>query len=1012
MGTVNPNKLQSPNAPEGAPVHLEHLLDKLRHALEQDAPGTALRVIKETFDYLMELFCDLLESFCAGLGEQPEIKKTTTLALIQAHLKALSASAKKEQPDVQLLLGVFQNQGKYRAFAQLLGLGGRPRRGTTTLDNFVNAKQPPRRQCVQQVTNYLPHLAEWLTSASELFAFWGLLEERTYSDGQQSLKIQLSEHQVEAKKRLKVSGCQRCIPKHEILVPPNYFQNGMYLFVPQRVPTFLNKILEELEKQLAAQEAAECCRQLSRALEFLIRYFAGVAAGVCRELKVLPKECQLLMEGHRSLSKSESLLNICLETLRRQPDSDAAMSITEVFFQRNDLYDFIPRWHTEMLALRGQLSGWCQLEPGKGELQDPEVCRLEFENHVLVLAEWLRALGGYLAETEHFFEKPRENGSIDFSLRIGNRFVEIAEPNYLLWLNNPRVEGEALDDDSSFKPPLITEPIIIPEKAPQVLTRILTRMDIFLRRGESVEACTSLRDAMDYLTRYYAGLTVAAYKQLGDVPEEITQMAQSSLSVHQCEKLLLRALEFIGTASDEKLGVAIREVFYYTETFSQSEKPTGAHTRLLILDADTSNNIQYIADFCALKPGEGVLSHPTRSQREIERFLPALRDWLAMSEPLFNQCKHFEEKPASDGQTELVIEFNDIYLELVKPDYVFYILPGSDEVPDLEAPELPVFDDQFEQEMAEMGQRRSKRFSATERPFLVHRVEQIGMRENSQGVKCLAGYIVLTNAGGGSLSGEAVSTDRVAIEVEPRRFRGNKVQLSYWVDEGEVPETHEVFIELKTAQGVRSVSIFELTGKEKGRAAGATSGMALMLVPTLVLFPFFLISFLLLSQYMHNYLTDEITGQYVLQNLYRDAPEVVDYLAQFCRPVGYLYLLMAGIVPYWVGRIYRSFKPSTQQLLERQRRLPMVLPTLLVGPLLLTPILSNHFTSDPDFKSVHLTSMFLYFVFLNLGGTYYQELSLEERFDDLLVDKNLAKKLPPALALFVFLCVLLTGVSF
>ena len=85
------------------------------------------------------------------------------------------------------------------------------------------------------------------------------------------------------------------------------------------------------------------------------------------------------------------------------------MSLTEVFFQRNDLYDFIPRWHTEMLALRGQLSGWCQLEPGQGELQDPEVCRLEFENHILVLAEWLRALGGYLAGTEHFFEKPREN---------------------------------------------------------------------------------------------------------------------------------------------------------------------------------------------------------------------------------------------------------------------------------------------------------------------------------------------------------------------------------------------------------------------------------------------------------------------------------------------------------------------------------------------------------------------------------------------------------------------------
>ena len=159
-----------------------------------------------------------------------------------------------------------------------------------------------------------------------------------------------------------------------------------------------------------------------------------------------------------------------------------------------------------------------------------------------------------------FFNEVKKEGSVEFSLRIGDRFVEVGEPGYLLWLNNPRPAGESVQVEAgTANRPLIREPIDIPKGAPEVLKRILTRMDIYLRLGEPIDSCLSLRDAVDYLTRYFAGLAVAAFKQLGTLPAEAERLAQSSLSVHDCEKLLILALRSIGTESEEKVGQAVRK---------------------------------------------------------------------------------------------------------------------------------------------------------------------------------------------------------------------------------------------------------------------------------------------------------------------------------------------------------------------------------------------------------------------------------------------------------------------
>lgn len=1013
---LSAKELGIPSLPPGSPSHLEHILDELNESLDLDAPGTSLRVLKKAFGFLAAYYADLVEGVASVFGElkfhyRERGDAAEAAECIRKGVEFLNTDAPQDLPEVRALVDCFYEGGNSKKFARLLEIGGKPRRGTMSLEKFMAAQIPVRKKCVQEVRHYIPYLAEWLEASAALFSRAEIVSERTSLQGHQTIKVQLGKQTLEAGKRIEVSACPLCIPEKEIDVPATLYERPVTFFVPQKAPRFLAEILNRLDAAMKANNAVAGCLELRNALEFLLRYFAGVAAKVCEDMSSLPKEAHIYIDAHQSIAASEKLLNLSLEALKRMPDSLAAKTVMGIFYRRGESFEYVPRWHAEILSLNGQLSGWCQLEPGYGELEDPEVCKVEFEKHVPTLREWLVAMGGYLQSTEHFFKEPDKEGYVEFSLRIGDRFIEIGEPGYLLWLNNPRPEGEAVEVEEGAAKPLIRESLEIPQGCPSVLERILTRMDLFLRLGDPIESCVSLRDALDYLTRYFAGVAAAAFRQLGTLPPEAEQLAQRSLSIHECEKLLIMALRSIGHEDEEKLGQAVRNVFYYTEDFSQMEKPTGAHARLLALDADPSSKMHNLAEFCSLQAGEGVLSHPARSKRELERFLPTLQDWMAMAGPFFKACRHHEEPPDKDGKTELVIEYGNIYLELVEPDYTFYIRPGADQVPDIEAPELPPPDLALDEEhlVDAPSRKKSPEEAARERPFLVHRVDLIGDRPNSRGKKCAAGYIVLTNAGGGTLSGNAVSTDS-AIEVEPARFRGNKVQLSYWVDTEELPSTHEVFILLKTAHEERSISVYEMIGQAKARPVSKGFGTFRLLLPAVLWLSLLVGAFQGASWLMASTLTDMIGRGYQNLRLVQDAPDAYSEVVLFSQMVGYLYLWVGGFIPVQVARTVRRMPPSTQELLERRRIWIMLLPSAFVALAMFTPLLSNFFSNSQDFPAMSIYGLYLYFLGLNLASTYYQEMSLTQKLDDLFLNPAVRTAVTVA-GWFVFLTTILLGVS-
>jgi hypothetical protein len=164
------------------------------------------------------------------------------------------------------------------------------------------------------------------------------------------------------------------------------------------------------------------------------------------------------------------------------------------------------------------------------------------------------------------------------------------------------------------------------------------------------------------------------------------------------------------------------------------------------------------------------------------------------------------------------------------------------------------------------------------------------------------------------------------------------------------------------------------------------------------------------SWFMDKVLTDMIGRGYESLRLLQDAPEAYTAVAFAAQTVGYLYLFIAGFVPVLVARGFRRLPPSTQELLEKRRIWLMLLPTAFVGVGIFTPILSNFFSSSSDFPAMNLHSLFLYFIGLNLCSTYYQEMSLNQKLDDLFMNPT-ARQVVTGVAWFLFLTTILLGVS-
>ncbi|MBI3925168.1 MAG: hypothetical protein HY319_06480 [Armatimonadetes bacterium] len=993
--------------PEKTGSYLRRLLERLTESVEVDAPGTGFRHLQNCFRCLIEETTDLCNSACLVIGgisfKEELLPLPESVGVLTQAVEFLGSEAHRDRELSRLLLDIFfEPDGKTpRKHTRILGLAGRPPARMLRLHDLCEWVPPPkehptRAYYTQELRRYLPYLNSWLEA---MVVFWAETERKVemidlcgvYSAVYRVGAVELcSQAQVLL---------EEFIPERQLGLPVELMGRVIPVHLPRKAPEPLVDLFDQLDAALKTADTVAACESLRGMLDFLIRYFAGVAYLLWKDLDGADPEARKLAEQSVFISCCEALLARSLEHLKQHPDSMAAKELVSVFFTRNELFEFVPRGHhTEILQLEGVLSAWCLLEPGKGELEAPSRCRHEFERYLPVLRDWLESCGRYLLETEHFFE-PVQSGRLEVSVRVADRFLDLNQSQFSLWIEPPAVAR-----DEALAP---SRPLRIPPKCPQVLRDILRRLNIYLHQDDPVQACVSLRDSLDYLTRYSAGLAAAAFRELGTLPAEAEEMARNSPSIHQCEKLLILSLKSIGQGEEEDLGRAVRAIFFARTEFSSEDRPVGNHARMLQTDADPNNKLQLLAEFCSR--GEG-LTEAADCRREMSRFLPVLRDWLIQAEPFFKQAQHFEEPPEEDGQMELVVQFGEHYLELVEPDYTFMVRPGCNEVPEVEIPEPPP--EPVVEEPAGAPQEKQKSTEPEKRgpPFLVHRVDFIGNQRNSKGKMCLSGFIRITNAGGGVLSGTAIST-HPSIEVTPTRFRGNKTQITYWVDEGSLPQSFQAFVMLRTAEDERQIPVWEMKPRSIfGTMTAEQARIAIWAPPAIGLLVFLLVLFPLAAM-INGILTEAAGLNWPSVSLAKDAKSALIQVLPLSQMIGWTLLYLPFWVPLAVIKMYKRLSPNVRDLLASHLN-----PALFaISPLVfvLTAVLAlggNPVVQDIELPACHLPMLCLRFAGLNVLTVAYLILSFRERIDEWVHDP-VARSSIPAAMFFGYFCAVMLALS-
>ena len=1052
-GPATPTPDLAPRLHIKAPTHLLHILEDFDEGVRLDAPTTALRALRQAFALLLGFSCDILGAACVELGASAELyllEKGQAARLTNMELRIKEAlyflSQKAGDPLALECQSIFfDTTGNPRQF-YLLTQGGRVEGmmgGLLRISDFCKEprRAPGRGESFKLRNAYLPHLEAWLQALQPFWDGAQLLWERTNLEGQQLLCYKIHDREIEVGHRIELHDCKACIPSRVLQAPAGWVKGEGFLGVPQEVPDHALHLVDRFIVALDEKDIIESTRLLRDTLEFLLRYFAGIGKLLSQELECLSDEAERFARKSEEVDNCERLLQSTVEALKSRQDDSAAKDFVGVFYRRDQHLELQPRSHTNILLLEGVLSSWFKQE--RGQQPSAERYTKDFDRYFPLFRDWVRSMGPYFSHTEHFSDPPSPQGQLPLTVRCGEHLLELVEENYWLrirqcpvclpnpiWTQQaaaaakpvkvvaPTMSAEQLLRRANTKeeapvgaaapeapppepetkvpePPKATpgefRPISIPVDSPKFLNRVLRRLDVRLRRGELSESRDALRDALDYLLRYWAGTSFACCRDAGVLSIDEEELATQSLSIQDCEKLLCANLKRMEPGINE-LSEEMIQVFYTRDLFSEQIKPHGSHTRLLITDSSAENQMQLLAEFCEMTDPCDV----HRSRRDLKTFLPVLRDWLDSSQGFFEQCQHHEEEPDKEGRMELVVQWDKSYLELVAPDYAFYVLPGSDLVPDLPVPEWtePV-EDKAATETLKPKVITTEQLALAE-PFLIHRVQYVGVQPNAQGVMCKSGIISIQNAGGGSLTGRAYS-NHPCIEVNPNRFR-DKTTLQYWLDEKSIPRDFVPVLVLRSGGDERQVTLAELRPLSKFNTMPKAQAVVIVFSPAV--FGFLMINGVIITQ------AKKIQQELTLQGpgKLKDSPDVNQHCQAFASPLGGLFLLYAGTASVATMLLYRKFSHSLQDLLQKEFMRALGLPALLVVVTTLVNTLVFPAVRNEEIKAANLMTLTPWAIAFCIGGGLYSYLEYERKFAEWIQEPALRKLVvPTVVALFLIL---------
>lgn len=996
--------------PNQTPGHIKHLMTVFTESLEADAPASAFKHLQQLFAFLLGHFTDLATSMCVSLGASSELyckSEDDIISLVEAETRLLEAlnflsERQGQNPGAGHILEVFVDlrQGASRTYLEIIqGKATGSLSGLKRFSDFCRppSKSPSRAEASKVLGQYAPLLEAWLNCGAEFWQKCTVLEESTSLKGRQKIRYRLENTVIEAGARTDVQDCAACMPCRVINFTTTFMDPPETLSFPGGIPEHMTHLADRWADRVEDGDTIGCTSLMRDTFEFLVRYFAGVSSTLCQALERFPDAAWSCTRNTESIDNCERLLQLCINALKSQQDDPAARALVNVFYRRTSTLELEPRSHTNLLLIEGVLSSWFKRE--RGQQPNEERSLKDFERYYPILRDWIRALFQFFNQCEQLEEPPTSEGHLPLSVRLGDYLLELVAPAYTLrirqcpvclpnpvWMKeggtasvSPKEqmklekqrdqakEAEAKEEEEKRNTPKVFPgefpPVNSAPDSPKFLLRQTNRLDVYVRRGEFPEARSALQDVLDYLVRYWAGVAVAACRVNGTISPAEDALARNSLSIQPCERLLNECLKDL-VADNSQLAQEILSIFYEVDIVTDELKAKGSHARILSTDADSQNKMQLLADFCE----SGSEKDTGRCRSDLKTFLPVVRDWLKSSQSFFEQCEHHEEDIDSQGRLELVVQFDQTFLELVAPDYAFYVKVGSDVVPDLPVPNYiaPVVEAAPVQETKKVVAQTAESLALAE-PFLVHRVAFVGIRKNSKDVSCKSGKIRIENAGGGSLTGRAYST-HPCIEVSPSRFRDN-TNLDYWLDEKSIPKDFIPTIVLRSGGDERTVTVSEL--RPISALTTLSKTQAITYIYSIVFFSWLL--------YFGAYFWDTAAiAKYMTENSVTLSQIASDEAARNAiisraQLTGWVHLAVPVISGSCVFWLFRRLSPVMQDLIVKHFERALMLPPLLELVFWLT--FRTGYTTHPDLKPLNIGSLLPWFFVFSLGTYIYVQAS-------------------------------------
>ncbi|MEW6280309.1 MAG: hypothetical protein AB1758_16895, partial [Candidatus Eremiobacterota bacterium] len=224
-------------------------------------------------------------------------------------------------------------------------------------------------------------------------------------------------------------------------------------------PPELKDLLLRLGDALKRAEPYQAGRLLCQSLEYLVRFFAGAAAGARAQAGPLPPDLVGLLRNAASLDECQHLLRDALLALGEVEDNPVQESLQKVFFVGRPVpgKPIFPRLHTRWLRVAGEPEAGLSDLSTLIQLLDQFEGAQELDDYLEEVLKFLPVLLRWTASGQSFFRR--------WKLVEDNGRTMLEQGNHRFELMNTFPAGRKEQWAPASKPPSPQEPPL-PEPTP------------------------------------------------------------------------------------------------------------------------------------------------------------------------------------------------------------------------------------------------------------------------------------------------------------------------------------------------------------------------------------------------------------------------------------------------------------------------------------------------------------------------------------------------------------------